>query len=379
MGKKNEYLIKFVIILLSLFPTVAIIHISDIKLYLIFIFIYSINIRLRKLITNEKFFLTSLILDIIIIYYIYNKFYGLIYLLVLITVIDCIFHLEKYKLGIIVLSSIFFIYIIKDSNILNIALNIFIISTFILLTVIIKEKLKEISQIEYLYDDVRRYSYELEKAKKQVEVYSNRVEELTQTEERNRISNEIHDTVGHRLTGLLFQMEAGIRLINNNDKKGEKLLETSVENLRETIDVLRDTVRKIKPKEHKDVLSSIKELIKRFKRDTQVNVTFIVKGNRVKLYPGAELIIYKNAQEALTNAIRHGKAKNIEIKLIFKERNVVFKVKNDGFVPKVIKRGMGIDGMEERLNFIGGKLNIYNNEEFIVESIVPIRKSNLGG
>jgi signal transduction histidine kinase len=231
----------------------------------------------------------------------------------------------------------------------------------------------KIKEIEHLYDDVRKYSYELENAKKQIENYSQQVENITLLKERQRISEEIHDTIGHRLTALLMQMEAGTRLLKENNQTGRDLLYMSVENLRETIDVLRQTVRSIKPKVYRNLLFSIEELIKRFKKETGINIDFEVNGTAFKLYPGVEMVLYKNAQEAITNAVRHGKSKNISILLQYEENNVALTVSNDGISCEYIKKGMGITSMEERLKFVGGNLYINHKNGFSIVSSIPVK------
>ncbi len=370
---RNQYFIKLIVVLISIIPTMINIDNQDIPIFLFSLLIYSLNVRLRKVLTNKIFLITSIFLDLIIIYFIFNRFSGLTYLLTLITVIDGILYVENYSHSITIISSIFIMYLIKYKQLEIILLVLFILCSLVFFTIKNKVKTKKISEIEYLYDDVRRYSYELEQAKKQVELYSNKVEELTQIQERDRISREIHDTIGHRLTALLFQMEAGVRLLENDKEKSKELLLASRENLRESIDVLRETVRSMKPKGHKNIIFCMKEMINKFKADTGINVSFNVNGNPVRIYPGAELVLYKNTQEALTNAARHSKVKNIIVSLTYRDKEAVVTITNDGCTTKNIKKGLGITGMEERLSFIGGQLNIYTDRDFIVENIIPIK------
>lgn len=375
MSKNVEYMIKILILVVSIFPTIMAIKSTEITLVIIFLLIYGLNIRLRKVYLRESFFLLSLLLDLVIIYYLSNRFAGYTYLLTCITLLDGIFYLKKYLYSILLVSALLIAYLIKEMGFEFILLNVFIFLSFVIFSIYLRLMKQRMSEIEYLYDDVRRYSYELEQAKKQIEIYSNKVEHLTQMEERNRISREIHDTIGHRLTGLLFQMEAGVRVINLDFSKGKELLQASVENLRESIDVLRETVRTMRPKEYKNLIFSIQEMIKKFKKDTGTNIHFEVIGNSIRLYPGVEMVLFKNAQEALTNAVRHGKAKNIKLILHFKDLEVSLIIRNDGNVVREFKKGMGISGMEERLGFVRGKLNIYSDHEFVVENTIPIQNS----
>ena len=375
MSKNVEYMIKILILVISIFPTIMAVKSIELTWVIIFLLIYGLNIRLRKLYLRERFFIMSLLLDLVIIYYLSNRFAGYTYLLTCITLLDGIFYLKKFLYSILLVSALLVAYLIKEMGFEFILLNVIIFLSFVIFSIYLRLMKQRLSEIEYLYDDVRRYSYELEQAKKQIEIYSNKVEHLTQMEERNRISSEIHDTIGHRLTGLLFQMEAGVRVISQDFTKGKELLQASVENLRESIDVLRETVRTMKPKEYKNLIFSIQEMIKKFKKDTGTNIHFEVIGNSIRLYPGVEMVLFKNAQEGLTNAVRHGKAKNIKLILHFKDREVSLIIRNDGNVVREFKKGMGISGMEERLGFVRGKLNIYSDHEFVLENTIPIQNS----
>lgn len=334
--------------------------------------LYLLNMQVRYLMLKAETALLSIFIELILIFFFSTGFGGLLYLLIFITLAYSIANIEKYRYGISILCLLLLVYILKDKSIDYIVLNIFIYSAIYIILTALKKNSYKVSELENLYDDVRRYSYELENAKKQVEAYSKRVEELVQLEERNRISEEIHDTIGHRLTALLIQMEAGIRVMDIDRLKGRQLIMESRDSLRESIDVLRETVRGMKPKAYRNYLASIEDMIREFKKRTGVSAQLLVSGNPVKLYPGVELVLYKNIQEALTNSLKHGKSSNIEVMIKYVENAVVLIIKDDGTGCSKIEKGMGIQGMEERTGFIGGSIRFFSSEGFTVECIVPL-------
>ena len=83
---------------------------------------------------------------------------------------------------------------------------------------------------------------ELREAHRQLQVYAEQLEELTITQERNRISREMHDTLGHRLTIASVQLEGAQRLVRGDPGKAEKMIATVRDQVREGLVELRRTV-----------------------------------------------------------------------------------------------------------------------------------------
>lgn len=372
MNKKKLHLICIIFFVAIGVYSVTSIPSNLVPIFILFSLLYLLNMQVRYLLLKGKLTLLSLIVELIIVWVLGTSFGGQIYLLTFITLIYGIAYMEKYLYGISIVSLTVLIYLLKDKSIDYIVLNIFIYAAIWILLMTLMRTSNKVNELEHLYDDVRRYSYELENTKKQVEAYSKRVEELAQLEERNRISEEIHDTIGHKLTALLIQMEAGIRVMDLDTLKGKELLEEARDNLRESIDVLKETVRGMKPKAYRNFVTSIEDMIGEFKKKTRVNVVLLVLGSPVKLYPGVELVLYRNIQECLTNSVKHGKPHKIEITLKYIEEAVSLTVKDDGTGCPEINKGMGILGMEERTSFVGGSIKVFSNEGFTLECIVPV-------
>lgn len=372
MNKKNIFLIKFLTVILNIVYTVIKVDEGRIPLFIILILLCLLNMQIRIIYFNEKTFILSILIDVILIYILFNNYRGFTYLFLYITLIDGISFSKKYTVAIITITGVVLLYLLQCYSIEFTFINVFIYVTIIVSLLYINKINYKNSQLEYLYDDVRRYSYELEKTKKQLELYSTKVRDLAQLQERNRISEEIHDTIGHRLTALLIQMQAGVSILDLDRDKSKQLLKDSVENLRESIDILRNTVKSIKQNKYKNIVDSIEKLINKFTMETGINVEFKVNGNVYKITTEIESVLYKNVQEALTNAAKHGGGKNIYIELNFNPEVLCLRVNDDGIGCTNVKKGMGISNMEERLRLVGGNLKIYNINGFVVESIIPI-------
>ncbi len=372
---KRDYIFytRILILIFSLISVIAGVGEGEVALALVLLMLLASNVQLRTIITKDAFYLLSLLVDLGLVYLIHESYGGLTYIALYITLLDSIVYSRSYRIGAVLLSSVGLLYFASMAAAevkLILALAYAVIFAYGLAYRHMSSKLQE---IEYLYDDVRKYSYELENAKKQIEAFSQQVEGLTLVKERQRISEEIHDTIGHRLTALLMQLEAGVRLLDAGSFDGRELLGQAVENLRESIDVLRQTVRSMKPREYRNLIYSIEELLKRFKKETGISVELSVTGAAVRLLPGIEMVLYKNLQEAVTNSVRHGKAKAIAVYLIYEASGVSLAIEDDGIGCMEIKKGMGISAMEERLKFVGGSLSISSDKGFRVTSKIPVR------
>ncbi|GAA0182499.1 sensor histidine kinase [Clostridium sediminicola] len=334
---------------------------------------FLLNNSIRYIIKNKKVYILSLFMDIILCITVDYFFNGsLVHLLLLITISDSMEYMKSYIYPLSFFIASVYIYILGKKNTEIIIVNLILLISFSLLSYIIRVLKSKNDNLEFLYDDVRRYSYELEKAKMEIEEYSKKVEELTSLQERSSIASEIHDTIGHKLTALLIQMEAAVRISSVDVEKSKELMSSSLQNLRESIEILRQTVHNIRPVEYSHLLKRIENLIDKLKKDTNIDVGLSVTGQPFQISPGVELVIYKNIQECITNSLKHGKADIIKIELIYSIKEINLKVIDNGIGCEKVNFGMGLNGMKNRTSFVGGKLEIYSKNGFIVETNIPI-------
>lgn len=227
---------------------------------------------------------------------------------------------------------------------------------------------------ENIFDDLRRQQFELIEARQTVVEYARKVENATQLEERNRISRDIHDEIGHKLIRLKMMMEAALQILPDKRDKGMELLFGVRDQLTDSMETLRSTVRNLKPQDAEMRQYSLSALIDNFARDSGIQVLFESSGPPYPLYPSEEVLLYRNAQEAMTNALRHGGATVVWIKLHYDTEQIRFSVSNNGRLPESIgKKGLGISGMEERIQMLGGSLQFQLDERFTVTTVLPHR------
>jgi signal transduction histidine kinase len=177
--------------------------------------------------------------------------------------------------------------------------------------------------------------------------------------ERRRLARELHDEIGQDLTSLLL----GLRTIEESDKDE---LTNATSALRELVVTALQDVRRLavelRPKALDDfgLLPALERLAETFTEQTGmiVNLTDALAGQRL---PGdVETAIYRIVQEALTNVVKHAQAQRVSILLTRTERGAAAVIEDDGkgFDPEAEHEGLGLLGIRERLQLLGGALTI---------------------
>lgn len=197
-------------------------------------------------------------------------------------------------------------------------------------------------------------------------------EEMIRQEERVLIAGEIHDSVGYKLTALLMHLEGFSLQLANQDQEYVTLLKRLAnESLVET----RKAVKSVKNTESGG-LAGILRLIRKLEIDNVMKIRFTVKQGAftVPLTGEQSFIIYRAIREALTNIMRHSYAREAEITFeVLGRRMFCFEISNSIHLHKKYREGFGLGTMRERLEKLGGKLDVYQTkEQFIVRGSLVI-------
>lgn len=229
---------------------------------------------------------------------------------------------------------------------------------YVVLCLVIGKQRKKIKYMNNLYnktyDKERRYIYELERSKQELINNSNEIMYLTEVKERNRIARSLHDNLGHKIAGILIQLRACKVLALKDKEKALGLLDGSIEAMAESLDLIRETVHNIKPKENIGI-EYIKALVGDFK---YCDVEFIQEGDFNNLNSHEMQIILSTLKEALTNISKHSKASKVTINIESNSNFIRLYIKDNGIGCGFIKEGLGISGMKERIVNMGGNLSI---------------------
>lgn len=199
-------------------------------------------------------------------------------------------------------------------------------------------------------------------------------EELARQEERVLIGHEIHDSVGHKLTALLMQLEA-YRL-----KAGEQN-QTQVQLLKKLAqDSLDETRRAVRSYKHGEPggLQGIMRLIRNLESSSFLRVHFTVNHGAFSAPLSGEqsFVIYRSVQEAMTNIMKHTKAREATVMFEAPGGSLFrFEVSNPIPGQRSFTEGYGLRSMRERLRGIGGDLDVFTTvDQFVVRGWLLMRE-----
>lgn len=242
-----------------------------------------------------------------------------------------------------------------------------------------KEKMDE--QYEQLTD-----SHEaLSQAHEQLHLYSKQIEDLTMTRERNRMAREIHDTVGHKMTALLIQIELAKEMLPIDPEKTEETIRVCDSLARSALEEIRFSVRTIHTEEggQQPLIPSLRKLMEEFYKTTGLETSFEIKGDPSIIPLTLHLSIIRMVQESLTNARRHGEATVSSIELDCQPDYISLTVEDNGKGTSHISKGFGLINMKERIEEHGGSIQFESkpNQGFLVKAEFPLlaKKWTAGG
>lgn len=179
---------------------------------------------------------------------------------------------------------------------------------------------------------------------------------LAQESERLRVGRELHDELGQTLTGVLLQLDGRARA-----HPGDPDLEEARESARRSLEQVRRIARDLRPDALDDLglASALTALCARIERHTGIEVRRAVAADLPRLPHDLEVVLYRVAQESLTNVARHADARRVELELERRAADVVLTVADDGCgVSDDAAESSGIRGMRERALLARGDLAI---------------------
>ncbi|MGI9585381.1 MAG: sensor histidine kinase [Acidimicrobiia bacterium] len=185
-------------------------------------------------------------------------------------------------------------------------------------------------------------------------------------DERGRIARDMHDVVAHGVSMMVLQTGAARQVIVTDPDRSRELL-LNVENsgrdamseMHLMLDVLRAPPVDIPVSATALNIAALDDLAKRASAPDST-VTFDVQGSPRRVSPGLEAAVYRITQEALTNAMRHGNAANVDVVVTYEDAALTLTITDDGTVSGNVDQargGNGLIGMKERTQLFSGHLS----------------------
>jgi len=204
-------------------------------------------------------------------------------------------------------------------------------------------------------------SAELESANQQLTEYAARVEDLTITNERQRMARELHDTLSQGLAGLILQLEAAdAHLSNNHNDKAQSIVGNAMEQARSTLADARRAIDNLRQPALDDLDSALHLEISRFTNATGIPISFHSDQTPPLPAPVTETLV-RTLTESLTNIANHAHAQNVAVNVRMKDKSLSITIQDDGvgFDTSAIPSGhYGILGIKERIRLVNGRFEI---------------------
>lgn len=207
---------------------------------------------------------------------------------------------------------------------------------------------------------------ELQEAHQQLQEYAQQVEDLAVMEERNRLARELHDSVTQALYAMRLETESAIRQLaaGKNDIALEHLQELR-QGVQQALQEMRLLIYELRPPalEKEGLVTALKSRLETVEARTGIEVAFHAEGHG-DLPAEVELGLYRIAQEALNNILKHSQARKVILDLSLDDGLAVMEIKDDGIGFDASRKassdggGMGLQGMRERAIQVGGTLQL---------------------
>lgn len=203
-------------------------------------------------------------------------------------------------------------------------------------------------------------------------------------DERHRLARDVHDQLSQTMTGLLLQLEAAGHALLLGPERCRPYLDRAGELAREGIAETRRTIQGLRATALDDgeLVSALEAIALRLIEGTEVQVIVGQMGVPFPLPRTVEDDLFRVGQEGITNALRHGHARRIEVFLTWEEDGLRLAINDDGLGldapqdPSVPSAGLGLSGMWERISTDKGTLKVGNRSEggTVVEVFIPRRE-----
>ena len=198
-------------------------------------------------------------------------------------------------------------------------------------------------------------------------------EKIAEDRERKRIAREIHDTLGHALTGISAGIDAVKVLVDIDTNRAKEQLNNVSVVVRDGIRDVQGSLNKMRPGalENNTLKEALIKIIREYEAISNLEIHLRYEWDNIDLDIAKEDIVFRVIQESITNSVRHGHAKTIWIELLEEEEAYVMTIQDDGIGFDELHYGYGLKQMQERLMIIGGSVRFENRDGFYTHIEIP--------
>lgn len=255
------------------------------------------------------------------------------------------------------------LFLIEKGGVISGLLPMVLVNTLFVVCASLGSRYREVmlvhkDQLESIHDsidDISRTSLEY------MELAS-RAGEISTKAERQRITRDLHDTIGYTFTNLIMMTEAALDLADLDQVQMKSTLRSARTQAEEGLSEVRRALYILRNKEELQVayLSAIPKLVRLFENASKITVQSDFSNLPLTLGNDVDLALYHFVQEGLTNVFRHGKADNVDLLFLKKAMTVEIIMRDNGQGFGDVVEGIGILGMRERFGKLGGTIEAHH-------------------
>lgn len=211
-----------------------------------------------------------------------------------------------------------------------------------------------ISQQTSEKQEILNLNQQLQQANEQLRIYAEESAHTAQVQERNRLAREIHDTLGHVLTGITAGADA-----------------------RNGMNDVRRSVKALRPDslEKENLSGALNKMCTSMAQSSGAQIQLEESLAGLTLSQDEEDCVYRTVQEGITNAIRHGHATRVQVRCHIEDGVLEVSVRDNGIGCKSVTPGFGLQHMQERMLMLGGTFWYENSDGFCIRAEIPLRKT----
>ena len=272
----------------------------------------------------------------------------------------------------VLLGLIIIIPAMQQFDTLKAIMTVFFILFFLYGNYILEERRALQEELDEVYQKLSEQRYDLQQAQYKMGT----MKEIFTLQERNRISREIHDSVGHSLSTIIIQLGAISQLAKMENSPIQEMSEGLREFATQGLQEVRKIVHDLKPEQmdRKQLDIALEEFFHEVQVNSGIEIQFRKNDPTFALNSEAELSVFRGVQEAITNAMRHGNATKITVLLMYNQAQLVVTIKDNGqgaTSKELVPKG-GLKSLQERLRREGGIVEMNSsNQGVTIQFIIP--------
>lgn len=240
-----------------------------------------------------------------------------------------------------------------------------------LVQVVVQEKTSR-RRSESLFAELEETHLELADAHHRLRSYADQVEQLATVRERNRLARDIHDSLGHYLTIINVQLEKALSYRDHDPVEGHQAVRDAKRLASEALRDVRHSVSALRASEESFALIPALHTLVEHLRSAHLSIDLQIDGGEEDFSKQALMSLYRAAQEGLTNIQKHAQASQVRIAVTFTEASAVLRLIDNGrgfnvdqlsSLPPAREGGYGLQGVRERLELVGGILDVVSDPD----------------